>query len=167
MNQPKKLLLFLLSSMSSACQGTLYLFVSTRYAEDTNENVPTRGEPVGTREKSYLRFKTFQQFIQLLLQFLTFGQIQLKQGTLHLSFQFSHLPPFLDALFEIELHFQRVVTLENLKIIAPYQFVRQRLTFWERQVELPHISKRRNDFPHRRIPVMTFIIPFPSAEISC
>ena len=42
-------------------------------------------------------------------------------------------------LQRIELHFQRLITLENLKIMAPRQFVRHRLTFWERQVKFSHV----------------------------
>ena len=52
MNRPKKLLLFLLSSMSSACQRTLYLhqgraIVSRSTVYDTNNKKNVRASLVG------------------------------------------------------------------------------------------------------------------------
>lgn len=47
------------------------------------------------------------------------------------SFQFAHLPTLVDALLHIELHFQRVIALEDFIIMAPCQFVGQRPTFWK------------------------------------
>lgn len=43
------------------------------------------------------------------------------------SFVFSIRAP----LLHIELHFQRVIALEDFKIMAPCQFVGQRSTFWK------------------------------------
>ena len=51
MNQPKKLLLFLLSSMSSACQGTLIFLFHPDMLKTPTKTSRTRGEPVGTREE--------------------------------------------------------------------------------------------------------------------
>ena len=47
------------------------------------------------------------------------------------SFVFSIRAPYNDALLYIELHFQRVIALENFKIMAPCQYVRHCLTFWK------------------------------------
>ena len=48
-------------------------------------------------------------------------------------FQFSNFPAFFDAFLIIELHFKRVVTLQQFKIMAPCQF-------WGR---VPKIGKAR------------------------
>ena len=48
---------------------------------------------------------------------------------------------FLDlTLFGVETDFQRVVGFENFKIMAPAQNVRHCLTFWETDIEFPHIE---------------------------
>ena len=52
----------------------------------------------------------------------------------HLSFQFPNFPTFLDGFLIIELHFKRIITLQQFIIMAPCQFVGQCSTFWECQV---------------------------------
>ena len=58
-----------------------------------------------------------------------------------IDFQFFYLPSFIDGLHYVELHFERIITFEKFEVMAPCQFVRNRLTFWECKIELTHICE--------------------------
>ena len=53
----------------------------------------------------------------------------LKQQTFLLTFQFTDTPMFLLTLMHIETDFKWIFQFQNLEIMTPSQYVRQRLTF--------------------------------------
>lgn len=55
----------------------------------------------------------------------------------------------------------------SLFIIILLDIISNNYYFLERVIYFMKILERRNDFPYRRIPVMTFIRPFPIPATTC
>ena len=73
--------------------------------------------------------------------FFVFGQGETleKRRTL-LPLEFADAPLLGFALLSVEVYFQRIVGFEDFEIVAPTQNVRHCLTFWETNIEFPHIE---------------------------
>ena len=78
---------------------------------------------------------------QLEDSFFVFGQGEaLEQRRALLTLEFSDAPLLGLALLGVEADFQRIVGFEDFEIMAPTQNVRHCLTFWEGNIEFPHIE---------------------------